>query len=167
MRTHQDMKDEELLQAISLLQSIKDAYEEACRKIDSQFFHPGRSVYRLQEYKMKENCLEWDKVIVLIREAIPQSNVEKIKRTSNFVKLGEYNDLVNFLFRILSESKKNEIAYLDIGPDEFKLEDPPDYTFLYVLGVIILLAIIEYAIWESLWIIVIIIFIFFSAIGQR
>jgi hypothetical protein len=36
IETLEEMKDRELSQAIAVLQSIKAAYEEACRQIDKQ-----------------------------------------------------------------------------------------------------------------------------------
>lgn len=127
-----EMKDRELSEAIAVLQSIKAAYEEACRQIDKQVDElqydtfpsfGGSSPLRIPKHnvsinwskveEMKRNCLAWDKVTEVIREAIPYQNVDKIKRASNTTKVSEYKSLVNFLLSKISYSYKNRIAYIN------------------------------------------------------
>jgi hypothetical protein len=126
LKTLEEIKDRELSQAINVLQSIKAAYEEACRQIDKQvdelqYRTLGNtkipkinvSINWLKVEEMKWNCLAWDKVAELILEAIPLRNIEKIKHTSNATKIDEYKSLVNFILSIISYSYKNKIAYIN------------------------------------------------------
>ena len=127
-----EMKDRELSEAIAVLQSIKTAYEEACRQIDKQVDElqyetfggfggsqplripkPNVSINWSKVEEMKRNCLAWDKVTEVIREAIPSQNVDKIKRASNTTKVSEYKSLVNFLLSKISYSYKNRITYIN------------------------------------------------------
>ncbi len=125
IETLAEMKDRELSQAIAVLQSIKAAYEEACRQIDKQVddlqydtfgttripkFNVSINWSKVEE--MKRSCLAWDKVTEVIREAIPQQNIEKIKRASNTTKVSEYKSLVNFLMSKITYSYKSRIAYI-------------------------------------------------------
>jgi hypothetical protein len=131
IETLEEMKDRELSQAIAVLQSIKAAYEEACRQIDKQVDElqyetfggfggsqplripkPNVSINWSKVREMKRNCLAWDKVTEVIREAIPQQNIEKIKRASNTNKVNEYKSLVNFLMSKISYSYKSRLAYI-------------------------------------------------------
>jgi hypothetical protein len=131
IETLEEMKDRELSQAIAVLQSIKAAYEEACRQIDKQVDElqyetfggfggsqplripkPNVSINWSKVDEMKRNCLAWDKVTEVIREAIPQQNIEKIKRASNTTKVNEYRSLVNFLMSKISYSYKSRLAYI-------------------------------------------------------
>lgn len=132
IETLTEMKDRELSQAIAVLQSIKDAYEEACRQIDKQVddlqyetlgdFDGGQpvkirklnvSINWSKVEELKRNCLAWDKVTEVIRETIPSQNIDKIKRASNTSKVSEYKTLVNFLMGKINYSYKNRIAYIN------------------------------------------------------
>lgn len=132
INTLAEMKDRELSEAIAVLQSIKGAYEEACRQIDKQVDElqydtfggfGGLEPTRIRKFdvsinwskveEMKRNCLAWDKVTEVIREAIPSQNIEKIKRASNTTKVNEYKSLVNFLLSKVSYSYKNRLAYIN------------------------------------------------------
>jgi len=127
-----EMKDRELSEAIAVLQSIKAAYEEACRQIDKQVDElqyetfggfggsqplripkPNVSINWSKVEEMKRNCLAWDKVTEVIREAIPSQNVDRIKRASNTTKVSEYKSLVHFLLSKISYSYKNRITYIN------------------------------------------------------
>ncbi len=131
IETLAEMKDRELSQAIAVLQSIKSAYEEACRQIDKQVDElqyetfggfggsqplripkPNVSINWSKVEEMKRSCLAWDKVTEVIREAIPLQNIEKIKRASNTTKVSEYKSLVNFLMSKITYSYKSRIAYI-------------------------------------------------------
>jgi len=120
-----EMKDRELSQAIAVLKSIKQAYEEACRQIDKQVNElryeaigdyrlpkPNVSINWSKVKDMKRNCLAWDKVTEVICEAIPQQNIKKIKTASNSFKLNEYKYLVDFLLVKISNLYRNRITYL-------------------------------------------------------
>jgi len=117
--TLEEMKDREILQAIAVLQSIKDAYEEACRQIDVQVLVQSRSLGYNQSInwskvaEMKQNALAWDKVAELVKQAIPSQNIGKIKTVQNQAKISEYKNLVNFLMGKISSWRKREIQYLD------------------------------------------------------
>ncbi len=132
IETLTEMKDRELSEAIAVLQSIKADYEEACRQIDKQVDElqydtfpsfGGSSPLRIPKHnvsinwskveEMKRNCLAWDKVTEVIHEAIPQQNIEKIKRASNTTKVSEYKTLVNFIMSKISYSYKSRIAYIN------------------------------------------------------
>lgn len=132
INTLEEMKDRELSQAIDVLKSIKGAYEEACKQIDKQVDElqydtfggfGGVEPMRIRKFdvsinwskveEMKRNCLAWDKVTEVIREAIPSQNIEKIKRASNTTKVNEYKSLVNFLLSKVSSSYKNRVAYIN------------------------------------------------------
>jgi hypothetical protein len=126
-----EMKDREILQAIAVLQSIKDAYEEACRQIDKQVDElqydtfpsiGGNAPMRIPKFnvsinwskveEMKRNSLAWDKVVELVRKAIPEKNISKIKNVDNPTKVNEYKTLVTFLMSKLSNIYKNKIGYI-------------------------------------------------------
>lgn len=130
--TLEEMKDRVLLQAIAVLQSIKDAYEEACRQINKQVDElqydtfpsiGGSAPMRIPKFnvsinwskveEMKRNCLAWDKVTEVILDAIPLQNIDKIRRASNSTKVNEYMTLVNFLMSKINYSFKSRIAYIN------------------------------------------------------
>lgn len=131
LNTLKEMKDKEISQAIAILQSIKDAYEEACKQIDklvdeSQYdtipaFGGGKPL-RIPKFnvsinwskvnEMKRDALNWDKVVELIREEIPTKNIDKIKNVENTTKVNKYKGLVDFLMDKLSYSNKNKVQYI-------------------------------------------------------
>lgn len=126
IETLEGMKEKELSQAIAVLRAIKDAYEEACRQIDKQVDELqydtfgtikvpklNVSINWSKVEEMKRNCLAWDKVSEVIREAIPPQNIDKIKRASNASKISEYKSLVNFVLIKISNSYKSRIAYIN------------------------------------------------------
>jgi hypothetical protein len=132
IETLEEIKDRELSQAIAVLQSIKAAYEEACRQIDKQVDElqyktirgsgggqplkipkPNVSINWSKVEEMKRNCLNWDKVTEAILKTIPQQNIEKIKQASNTTKVNEYKSLVDFLMSKISYSYKRKIAYIN------------------------------------------------------
>ena len=122
--TFEEMKDRELSQAIEVLKSIKDAYEQACRGIDNQvgeLIFPERGSLVFPDFnsinwdkvgKMKKNALNWDKVIEFVMKAIPRQNIEKIKLSKNQTKITELKALVDFLFGKLGYLQKNQVKYL-------------------------------------------------------
>jgi hypothetical protein len=131
LNTLKEMKDKEISQAIAILQSIKDAYEEACKQIDklveeSQYDtlpgFGGSQPLRIPKFnvsinwskvkEMKRDALNWDKVVELIREEIPTKNIDKIKNVENTTKVNKYKGLVDFLMDKLSYSHKNKVQYL-------------------------------------------------------
>lgn len=118
INTLEEMKDKEILQAIELLKSVKDAFEQACRQIDSQVFQQsmnlgyGQTINWSKVEELKRNALDWNKVVKIIKETISLQNIEKIKNAPNQTKIDEYKNLTNFLIGKLPYSKTREIKYL-------------------------------------------------------
>jgi hypothetical protein len=112
------MKDREINQAIEVLNSIKLAYKKAISEIDTQVTEMIMNMPRNQTInyskvnEMKEECLDWDKVVDFITESIPLKNIEKIKKTNDSSRLNEYKKLVEFIQSKLSYSHKNKVKYL-------------------------------------------------------
>lgn len=142
IETLSEMKDRELLQAIAVLQSVKDAYGEACRTIDKQVEElqfktiggfgsrqhlniprDNVSINWDKVDEMKRNCLNWDKVIDVINEAIPYENIEKIKQSENISKVEEYKSLVYFILKIINYKYKSWIEYLNYWEEEKVLKN--------------------------------------------
>jgi hypothetical protein len=145
IETLTEIKDRELSQAIAVLQFIKDAYEEACRQIDKQVdelqyvtFGTIRlpklnvSINWSKVEELKQNCLAWDKVSMLICEAIPPQNIGKIKRASNASKLSEYKSLVSFVLSKISNSYKSRIAYINY----WETPKPTTSNAWWILGLV-------------------------------
>jgi len=113
-----EMKDREINQAITLLQSVKEAYETNEANIMRQVIIQeaslgyGQSINWTKVNELIRNSLDWDKVIELIHEVIPSRNIEKIKNTQNNSKLEQFKDLVDFILDKMSYSNKNRIKYL-------------------------------------------------------
>jgi hypothetical protein len=117
--TLEEMKDREILQAIELLKSVKDAYETNKVKITTQVriqeasLAWGQSINWSKVNEMIENSIAWEKVADLIKQTIPPRNVDKIKAVKNQAKINEYKSLVVFLMGKLGSWKKREIKYLE------------------------------------------------------
>jgi len=117
-KTLLEMKDREVLQAIDLLQSVKDAYETNEAKIKQQVriqemsLGYGQSINWTKVNELIRNSLDWDKVIELIHEVIPSRNIEKIKNIQNVSKLKQFKELVDFILDKMSYSNKNRVKYL-------------------------------------------------------
>jgi len=118
INTLEEMKDREILQAIAILQSVKDAYETNKAQIHLQVAIQQRSLGYGQTINWSkvndliENSLDWSKVASLIKEVIPPRNVEKIKNVKNQTKLDEYKNLVKFVIEKSRYSYRQEIKYL-------------------------------------------------------
>ena len=116
LNTLEEMKDKEISQAIQLLQSIKDAYETNKTKINAEVrsmpLGYNQSINWSKVNEMIENSLDWDKVVSLIQEVIPQKNVSKIKNVQNAAKVNEYKSLVDFAMTKLNYSRKNKVQYV-------------------------------------------------------
>jgi hypothetical protein len=167
------MKDKEILQAIEVLQSIKDAYEEACKKIDKHVEElqydtlpgfgvnvPNMRVPKLnvsinwsKVEESKKNALDWNKVVELIQKVILPKNIDKIKNIKNQNKLKEYKSLVNFIMSKLNYSQKSKVKYICYWETQSKITMPtlddivniPNWI-KWVLGIALVLLII-YLIW--------------------
>lgn len=125
INTLEEMKDREISQAIELLKSVKDAYEQACREIDKQvdelqYYTFGDkkipnhnvSINWSKVEETKRNALDWEKVVELIKQVIPLQNIEKIMAAKNQGKINEYKSLVNFLMGKIDSLEKYKIQYL-------------------------------------------------------
>lgn len=118
LATLDDMKDQELNQAIAILSSIKLAYDKAISEIDAEVFKMqmqmsyNQTINYSKVDKMKASCLNWDKVVEVISKEISMNNVEAIQRCSNQSKISEYKNLVDFLFSKLGPFQINQIKYL-------------------------------------------------------
>jgi hypothetical protein len=116
LNTLEEMKDKEISQAIQLLKSIKEAYETNKIKINadvlSMSLGRNQSINWSKVNEMIENSLDWDKVVSLILEVIPQKNVDKIKRVNNPTKNNEYKVFVDFVLSKLNYSRKNKVKYI-------------------------------------------------------
>ncbi|HCO68942.1 MAG TPA: hypothetical protein DIT04_14455, partial [Dysgonomonas sp.] len=131
INTLEEMREQELNQAVELLKSIKEAYEQACRQIDKQVEElqydiipgfGGQAPIRIPKLnvsinwnkveEMKRKALAWDKVVDLIKQAILPEYIGKIKQSEKETKINEYKSLVDFLFSKLNYSQKNQVIYL-------------------------------------------------------
>ncbi|MGY0426551.1 MAG: CFI-box-CTERM domain-containing protein [Polaribacter sp.] len=117
LATLADMKDREVNQAIAILSSIKMAYEKAISEIDAQVSAMRMTMYiQSVNYskvdKMKASCLNWDKVVEVVRNGISMNDVEVIQRCSNHSKVSEYKNLVDFLIGKLGPIQINQIKHL-------------------------------------------------------
>ena len=116
--TLEEMKDRELNQAIDVLKSIKDAYDnnaaQLMRQVKEQEATMGynQSINWSKVTELIKNSIDWDKAIELILNIIPREHIIKIKNTKNSIKVNEYKELVEFLLNKLSYSRKSKIQYL-------------------------------------------------------
>lgn len=110
------MKDRVIDQAITLLQSIKDAYKTAEAQIKQQVIASLGDVQSINWTKVNEllirNSIDWDKVVELILKAIPRKNIVKIKDISDSSKISQFKGLVNFVLDKMNYSNKRQVSYL-------------------------------------------------------
>ena len=117
--TLEGMKDKEIQEAIAVLLFIKTSYQKNERDIDAMVAHQkrnmtyGQSINWSKVDEIKRNSLKWDKIVELVKQAIPQKNLEKIKHATNQKQVNEYKTLVNFLMDKLSWAYKSQVKYLD------------------------------------------------------
>jgi hypothetical protein len=87
--TMEQMKDKEIHNAISALQMIKDAYEQACGQIDAQVRQQSlnldwnQSINWNKVDEIKRNAIDWDKVNDVLKDTLSDKNIEKIKICTN------------------------------------------------------------------------------------
>lgn len=116
--TLEEMKDRELSQAIELLQSVKDAYENNERNIRIQVREQeaslsyGQSINWSKVNDLIRNSIDWNKVAELIQQVISTHNVEKIRNIDNPTKLSEYKSLVNFILDKMSYPAISKVKYI-------------------------------------------------------
>ena len=116
INTLEEMKNREIFQAIEVLKSVKIAYESNKAKIHAEVLAMplgyNQSINWTKVNQMIENSLDWNKVVALVKEVIPQQNIEKIKLSAKQVQITEFKSLVDFLFSKLNYSQKNQVRYL-------------------------------------------------------
>lgn len=116
--TLEGMKDRELNQAISILHSIKVAYDKAINEIDLQVAKMRMTMSYNQTInyskidKMKADCLNWDKVVELVSDGITTRDIIRIQGCTNQTKINEYKELVNFLFSKLGPFQINKVKHI-------------------------------------------------------
>lgn len=118
LATLEEMKDQEVNQAIALLSSIKMAYDKAISEIDNQVSQMlmtmsyNETINYTKVDKMKANCLDWSKVVEVINNGISEKDVIIIQNCSNQNKVSEYKNLVDFLFTKIGPLQINKVKYL-------------------------------------------------------
>lgn len=100
----EEMKDFEINQAIILLQSVKDAYENSRRNIISALKNIGMNEREINWSKFDNHIIIWDDAVKSILEFITQEKIKKIKASKNKEKIDKYKDLVKF---IIDKTKNN------------------------------------------------------------
>lgn len=116
--TLEEMKDQEVNQAVVLLSSIKSAYDKAISEIDAEVsvmrvtMSYNQTINYTKVDKMKANCLDWSKVVEVISNEISMNDVATIQGSSNQSKVSEYKNLVDFLFSKIGPIQINKVKYL-------------------------------------------------------
>ncbi len=127
LATLAEMKDREIGNAIALLQSIKEAYESNKAKIEAQVrampLYYNQTINWTKVNKKIEESIDWDKVVDMVLEAIPKSNVDKIRQVSETSRLEKYKSLVDFLISKLGFSQTNKVKYLTYWKTEYALSN--------------------------------------------
>lgn len=114
----EEMKDQEVNQAIALLSSIKMAYDKAISEINNQVSQMlmtmsyNQTINYTKVDKMKANCLDWSKVVEVISSGISEKDVVAIQNCSDQSKVSEYRSLVDFLFTKIGPLQINKVKYL-------------------------------------------------------
>ncbi|QNA44306.1 hypothetical protein [Lacibacter sediminis] len=153
IQTLEEMKDKEISDAITLLQSIKSAYESNKIKIEAQVRSMPLGFNQTINWDKVnhaiENSVDWDKAVNLIQEIIPQKNVDKIKNISNQTKISQYKNLVNFVMSKLTYLQKAKIRYISYWeapgpamPTAGDIEKIPGWI-KWVAGIIIFLILLQ------------------------
>lgn len=115
LETLNDMKDREVNQAIGLLKSIADAYLKGVNDIDIEVRKQIMLFNNIDHNKvnrLKANCLNWDKVVDLVRDEISVEDVEVVRKCNNPQKVKEYKELVEFLFQKIGPLQINKVKYI-------------------------------------------------------
>ncbi len=134
--TLEELKDKEILQAIQVLKSIKDAYVSNEAKIRQQVnsmpLGPRQTINWSKVNEMIANSLDWDKVVALIQEVIPVKSINKIQKSSNAAKLNEYKTLVDFVMSKLIGYRNTKISYIRFwtteSPSTLSSSSSPSYS---------------------------------------
>jgi len=140
LNTLEEMKEKEITQAIQLLESIKDAYEENKRKIKQQVkeleetdieIRLGHKTinHRAVEDNIK-NSIEWQKVNELLATVLSDNSLKKIKESDN-------NDLKHEFIQLANWLKENSLKNSTITTIISKYKKiPPKLPFKIISSVV-------------------------------
>ena len=140
VNTLEEMKDREILQAIALLKSVKDAYEENRRKIkqdvkrieetDIQIKLGHKSInWNAVEDNIK-NSINWQNVNDLLLAVLSDNNLKKIKESDKNEQKTDFLELANWL-------KENSLkSYTILTIIEKYKKIPPKLPFKIISSVI-------------------------------
>jgi len=140
LNTLEEMKEKEITQAIQLLESIKDAYEENKRKIKQQVkeleetdieIRLGHKTinHRAVEDNIK-NSIEWQKVNELLASVLSDNSLKKIKESDN-------NDLKHEFIQLANWLKENSLKNSTITTIISKYKKiPPKLPFKIISSVV-------------------------------
>jgi hypothetical protein len=130
IRTLEEMKDRDINQAITLLSSVKFAYEKAIKEIDIEVAKMrmtmsfNQTINYSKINQMKAECLNWNKVVEVISEGISINDIYKIKSCTKQSKIDEYKQLVDFIFSKLGPFQINKVKYIcywkDVKTEQIK-----------------------------------------------
>jgi hypothetical protein len=144
--TYDEMKDFELIQAIQWFKSIKNAFEEnkqrILKEVKSMQLGYNQTVNWTKVDQAINDSLDWNKIVDLLQEKIPQSHIDKIKSIANDEKVSEFKALVNFVYNKLPYMQKRKIKYIlywdtsAVLPDSGDVESIPDWI-KWVGGIIL------------------------------
>lgn len=151
----EELKDKEILQAIELLQSIKDAYESNKSKITAEVMAMplgyNQTINWTKVNQMIEKSIDWTKVVELVLKIIPKNNVDKIRQIDDTARLNKFKSLVDFLISKLNYTQINRVKYLcywktedTVSNVEFTVKSLPSWAkwaggiavFLLLVGLI-------------------------------
>lgn len=138
LSTLEDMKDQELNQALALLYSVKEAYEsneanirrqiEDLKQNDIELKYGLKTInYTAVEENIK-NSIDWDKVNELLNDVLPYQSLKKIKESSKENSKNEFWEMLNWL---KNHSQKNHKVEKVL--DEYK-KIPPKLNFEIISG---------------------------------
>ena len=107
LNTLEEMKEREILQAIQLLQSVKDAFEENKTNIKQQVKELEETDFEIRlghktinhravEESIK-NFIDWQKVNELLATVLSDNNLKKIKESDKIQSKNEFLELANWL----------------------------------------------------------------------
>ena len=150
------MKDREIQKAIALLQSIKVAYEKACKEIDKQVSELmggddilNRILIDWDKVKrLKRNALDWDHVNEFLKDGITDKSLKRIKLSSDTEKKEKFLNLLYWLkehsqsdylvTRIINKYKKipPKLPFTILSSTITNTDNKPLYTkFIRYIGI--------------------------------
>ena len=156
LSTLENMKYQEINQAINLLSSIHSAYlinyTNIMAEVNKMRLGRNQTINWGKVNKMIEKSIDWDKAIINVTNAIPKQHINKIKEIEDNSKLVRYKELVDFFLSKLDYTQKAKVEYLYF----WKTENPISFIkylgksipvwFYWILAIVIILLLIS-AIW--------------------